>query len=202
MGDFYDRALGELLAKADGLGVDVPDAVRVLHTSEAVQGGADYLRVHPEMEDPDRWPADFFPCCWGVAIYFDLSRCQCWEPVYADAQAAPQLVDGPADCPTQTAMCGDCAFRKDSPERSEEWTEESLLRLADTGAPFWCHDGMRVPVAFRHPVLGEVPADPAGYTPAVVAGVPYRADGTPGLLCSGWAHRASRACTTRQGVIR
>lgn len=59
---------------------------------------------------------------------------------------------------------------------------------------FWCHQGIRRPVAYRHPDGRVRPVeDSADYRPPMgkVAPtgeqVPYRADGTPAERCAGWA---------------
>ena len=112
-----------------------------------------------------------------------LEGCTCWVPVYDVAQVDP----APGDLEPRAAMCGDCAFRPGSPERADEWTREALYDLAEPGRPaFFCHDGMRRPVAWRHPAGPEVPGHPDDWQPPIRAGVPYRADGRPGLLCAGW----------------
>jgi len=62
-------------------------------------------------------------------------------------------------------------------------------RLLDGVTPFWCHQGMRKLVAWRHPAGVTVPVTVDGYGPPGVDGVPYRADGTPAEVCGGWAAR-------------
>jgi len=91
------------------------------------------------------------------------------------------------------------AFRKDSPERSVAWEEEALLALPASGDPFWCHDGMRRPSTWRHPAGVLIDGDPADYRPPQRSGIPYRADGSPGLLCAGWMARAVRIAPTAGG---
>jgi hypothetical protein len=134
-------------------------------------------------------------------VVYGPARCTCWEPVFDVDQAEPQLreLGGdsagnkiPANVTTRHQRCGDCAFRRDSPERSEVYTEEELLCLAESGEPFWCHDGMRRPIAYRHSDLGDVPASPDDWQPPTAGGVPFRADGRPGLLCAGWAAETRR----------
>ena len=88
-------------------------------------------------------------------------------------------------------------LRTDSPERNgdDEYGHSApgdLDRLVETGHPFWCHVGMRKPVAYVHPAGVRVEARHDHYTPPVVAGVPYRADGTAGDLCAGWLARRLR----------
>lgn len=53
-------------------------------------------------------------------------------------------------------------------------------------------------MAWRHPAGMRIPADPGrdgDYQPPIVLGVPFRADGQPGLLCAGWAGRDVIAST-------
>jgi hypothetical protein len=134
-------------------------------------------------------------CCIGAAV-LGPDRCTCWEPVYDLDQQPPrtELRDDVRD-----SMCADCAYRPDSPERTGDpqaagdW--ESLQVLAAGGNPFWCHAGMRRPVAFRHPSGVEIGGSDLDYAPPIVNGVPYRADGTPGDVCAGWEamHRGLEA---------
>jgi hypothetical protein len=174
-----DRAIG--LARDAGLDVP-PEILRI--KSHLEHGGA-----------PPAWikanPGTVAGCCIGEAVY-GPARCTCWEPVFATEQAPPALPASAAEIEVRARRCGDCAFRKDSPERAETYTEEELLGLAAAGEPFWCHDGMRRPVAYRHPVHGDVPAESGDWQPATVGGVPFRADGRPGLLCAGWAQERRR----------
>jgi hypothetical protein len=119
--------------------------------------------------------------------------CYCWRPVFDVEQADPIPPASPDDIGVQARMCGDCAFRKGSPERAYEFEEEALFSLADEGTPFYCHDGMRRPVRWEHPDGRSIPGDPADWQPPMVCGLPYRTDGRPGLLCAGWAARAARS---------
>jgi hypothetical protein len=134
-------------------------------------------------------------CCEG-SVYRGASGCMCWEPEYdreqADVLALDTVTTG------RTTMCGDCAYRPGSPERSGDpqagATQEDLDTLVAAGDPFWCHDGMRLPVLWRHPSGATVPGSPLDYRPPIVDGRPYKADGTPGDLCAGWLARSlSRA---------
>lgn len=115
-----------------------------------------------------------------------------WEPVYDLPQARPQPAGHPVG--VQDRMCGDCAFRPDSPEKSgdEKYAGSSgeLDEWVGNGHPFWCHQGMRRPVAFRNRESGlEIPASPDSYDPPIIDAVPYKADGTPADLCFGWTAR-------------
>jgi hypothetical protein len=116
-------------------------------------------------------------CCMGA--FEDGPRgCTCWEPIYDLEQRASVL----SDTETQPKMCQDCAFRANSPERRDGDP------LPGPGAqPFWCHQGMRRVIKWRHPLGMELPAGVGDYRPPVTNRVPYRADGRPGLICAGWA---------------
>lgn len=140
-----------------------------------------------------RWPdvgnADV-PCCWGATIH-GPSHCECWEPVYDLEQTDPSP-DAPGLC---AQPCTGCAYRGGSPERTGDPRmaagPDDLAALVDGNHPFFCHQGMRRIVAFRHP-SGAVhqPDDlrlEAAYRPHIINGVPYRADGHPADLCAGWA---------------
>lgn len=130
-------------------------------------------------------------CCLG-AVEYGPHRCTCWEPEYDVPQSLPRLDVEPA---TRAKMCADCAFRPDSPER----TGDDRYQHSDedpAGLPsFWCHQGMRRPVRWRHPAGITVDAETDGYEPPVMVrggeSVPYKADGSPGDRCAGWtAHQA------------
>ncbi len=90
-------------------------------------------------------------------------------------------------------MCHDCAFRPGSPERQGDeryhGSDGKLDELAWSGEPFYCHQGLRRVVAWRHPADVEVPAGPDDYDPPVGLTMPYQADGTPAEVCAGWAAR-------------
>lgn len=136
-------------------------------------------------------------CCMGAAVY-GPNGCTCWVRVHDLDQAPPDTSIAPTSRPT---MCGDCAFRPDSPERTgaenAAHDADDLDILVQGDAQFWCHQGMRLVTAQRHP-SGAVKEQPAGerlaYDPPIVDGVPYKADGTPGDLCAGQAaHRRAAA---------
>lgn len=188
-------AVAKVIAQAEAVGVPVPERVPervrdIVCGAEPSGGALGWLTLHPESDDGCSWPPDYAPCCDAVGYTGDLSRCTCWEPIYAAEQAPPL----PGPVVPALDLCGDCAFRKGSPERADAYSEEALLDLVAEQTPFWCHRGMRRPVAYRHPTLGDVPADPADWTPPIDrSGVPYQADGNPGVLCAGWAARVNRA---------
>lgn len=192
MSAFARTAVADLIAKCEGLGVPVPDEVRQIVTCGSSNGGALlYARAHPDDDDPTV-PDELHWCCYGSASG-RLDACTCWEPTWNVEQAEPRPLASAADLAAQPRMCGDCAFRKGSPERATEYEQETLLGLADRGVPFWCHDGMRRPLSWRHPHGITIEGDPADWQPPILSAVPYRADGSPGLLCAGWAARAVRA---------
>jgi hypothetical protein len=148
-----------------------------------VCGGTDYPVEMPAVGDGE--------CCEG-ALFDAPQACTCWKPVYDLEQRAP--VPGEAGLPA--GMCADCAFRPKSPERQGapgyNGDAAALDELVTSGSPFWCHQGIRKPVKWVHPSGAEVAGHPADYQPPIVAGVPFKADGTRADLCAGWAVRRLR----------
>lgn len=134
-------------------------------------------------------------CCYN-ALDLGPAACTCWEPVYDLVQQPP--VVGPVE--TRDTMCADCAYRPDSPERSGDDRYAHGDQLDDIvlsdSTPFWCHQGIRKPVAWKHPAGITVAATtdcydpPQGRDPASGRMMPYRADGSPANICAGWAKRA------------
>ena len=127
-------------------------------------------------------------CCMGAAVK-GPQYCTCWEPVYDLGQQEPRLGE-----PGQRgALCADCAYRAGSPERAGDerynGDQEFLNRIVATGERFFCHQGVRRGVKLVHPSGAEVEVGPGDYQPPIVGGVPYKADGSPGELCAGWAAR-------------
>ena len=128
-------------------------------------------------------------CCEGSA-YRGASGCLCWEPVYDLEQAEPrtELPSG-----LRPSMCGDCAYRPGSPERQGDPAavadQAGLDALVASGTPFWCHQGIRRPIEWRHPSGMVIPGSALDYRPPIVDGVPFKANGEPGELCAGWAAR-------------
>jgi hypothetical protein len=127
------------------------------------------------------------PCCTAAAV-MGHAWCTCWEPLY-DVEQAPARTELAAGM--QPSMCGDCAYRPRSPERTGDpdakHEGDDLQSLVVTGTAFWCHQGMRRPRVWRHPTSGAVlVGSRTDYKPLVVDRTPYQADGTPGLLCAGW----------------
>lgn len=183
--DFERRAIQRLIDKAESMGVDVPREVADIVCADQRNIGAMlWAKANPGVDGPG--------CCWGD-INGGPDSCTCWVPVFEVDQAEPVMPASPADFEVQARVCGDCAYRKDSPERADAYTEETLLALPAEGAAFYCHEGMRRPTRWEHPDGRTVPGSPDDWQPPIVRGVPFRADGRPGLLCAGWAARAARA---------
>ena len=138
------------------------------------------------------------PCCEG-SMLDGPGRCTCWEPIWNTEQqplddTAARLLAAGVEPTVRPSMCGDCAYRPDSPEKSGNPTFQGdadfLERIAREGHRFWCHDGNRIAARWRHPKTGmEIPGHPAAYKPPIKDNVPYKADGTPSFVCAGWAAR-------------
>lgn len=135
-------------------------------------------------------------CCYGEAFGGPTS-CTCWEPVY-DLEQAPLQNGGkpPEELPTRKKCCHDCAFRVGSPERERE--DAVLEEALEPGHEFWCHQGVRRIVAWEHPDGRRVEAPPGCYVPP--QGPPerpvvWKADGTVGERCAGWAAHGKGART-------
>lgn len=156
--------------------------------------------------EPDSgWPTPpAEPCCGGMAFADpgdEWAECECFVPIYAngdEGQAPPdpehiRMLAAGIQPVTRTAMCIDCAYRPDSPEKSGDprysGDADFLEELAATGKRFWCHQGLLHPIAFRHPSGLEIPASPGMYPAPIVDGVPYKTDGTSADLCAGWDAR-------------
>jgi hypothetical protein len=139
------------------------------------------------------WPDvgnDEVPCCVGSTLD-GPAGCTCWVEVY-DLDQADITPDAPG---LRATPCEDCAYRGGSPERQGAdhvaGDADALAVIVARNRPFFCHQGMRRPVAYRHPTgvtfTPPGPALTAAYRPPQHAGVPYKTDGTPGDLCAGWA---------------
>lgn len=135
---------------------------------------------------PPRSPV---PCCDGYAMTGDYRRCTCWEPVFDAPQA-----DLDHDTPTgaNTAMCHDCAYRPGSPEHDDLDKIGMLLYDLPAGkGNFFCHQGIRRAVAYRHPDGRQIPAEDGDYQPPICEDNhqvqrAYKADGSPADLCFGF----------------
>ncbi len=145
----------------------------------------------PASEAERGWAEDAYDVCCAGAAMFGVHRCTCWEPVY-DLEQQPLEGDGepPTEIPTRAKCCHDCAYRNGSPEKEAgdgEWLDDLA---AMPGREFWCHQGVRRVVAFRHPDGRELPAGEGDYRPPQgprERPVIWKADGTVGERCAGWA---------------
>lgn len=136
-------------------------------------------------------PDDFVPCCMGSAHRGPIG-CTCWEEEL-DQPQSPDLQEGPML--QRALMCGDCAFRPDSPERTQGLGHdaEDLEWVVDSGE-FQCHNGMAKVALFHHPDGHSKTPEGDDYRPPQRADRSWKADGTPAELCAGWAaHRRSGA---------
>lgn len=189
MSAFEWYAVQRLLDRAQAAGVEIPaelaDTGSLFH--DGMYAARTWAAEHPD-DDAARG------CCWGDTND-GPAKCLCWVPIFEVEQAEPVPPVCAEDVAARESMCGDCAFRPGSPERSDAWTAEALYEAAAAGTPFWCHQGMRRPARHEHPDGRTVEGSPDDWQPPIVAGIPYRADGRPGLLCAGWAAVAARHAT-------
>lgn len=143
-------------------------------------------------------------CC--ESAWRDPDRCTCWAAVHEPADQVP-LDACHSDAPdlTRPRMCGDCAFRVDSPERTGEGRYENsepgdLERVIAGSTPFRCHDGARRIVALVHAPTGHrIELSGLDHYDPPQDRRPYAADGQPLLVCAGWAaahHRATKEPST------
>jgi hypothetical protein len=185
--DFNRYAVDLVIQKALTLGIDVPQVLGDYVCGGPTNGGAvAWVAAHPDEPDDVR---DI--CCDGVWTG-GWEGCTCWVPEYDLEQADElQMPASPTDIETPAQLCTDCAFRPGSPERADEWTREALYQSAAEGRPFWCHQGIRRPLRWRHPDGRVIDGSPVDYDPPQVRGIPFRADGRPAALCAGWAYRAA-----------
>lgn len=138
-------------------------------------------------------------CCWGDVLD-GPTRCTCWEPVFDLEQKVLDnggRVPPKDEIPTRSKCCHDCAYRNGSPERERGEGEELLDHARATYREFWCHQGVRRIVAWEHPDGRRVEEPPGCYAPP--QGPPerpvvWKADGSVGERCAGWAaHRGAQA---------
>lgn len=186
--DLERRAIQRLINKAEGLGLadQVPPDIRLLATDHGPTNGGSLAwdRKHPD-EDV------FRGCCDGEMIR-GAAYCTCWEPVF-DLEQADPIPPGDGEIQVRPGgLCGDCAYRPESPEMATDFMAEALRELPLKGQTFWCHDGMRRPIRWEHPDGRTIDGSPDDYQPPMVDGRPHRADGRVGHLCAGWA-----ACSRR-----
>lgn len=150
-------------------------------------GGTIHISIDSGPDDRDEFDADETPCCMASAMRGPRA-CTCWSPVFDLEQNSELELDAPAT--TRTACCADCAYRNDSPERRDGYTEELVDVASGAHETFACHTGLRRAIAYRHPDGREIPARDGDYQPPIVNGRAYKASGDPAELCAGWsAHR-------------
>jgi hypothetical protein len=133
---------------------------------------------------PTEWPDDYegVPCCMGSAVN-GPAGCTCWRPIYDRRQRKP--VAGPP--PVRSEMCADCAYRPGSPERADTFLYEQIDSITyNDRTPFYCHQGIRRVVAWRHPDGRVLDAEPGAYAPGREH-PPCKANGQPAEVCGGWA---------------
>ncbi len=125
---------------------------------------------------------EWVPCCYGA---IDGPRyCTCWEPIYNLPQC--ETLVGPSFSSRRRALCHDCAYRTNSPERRDPSSSDLIEDLAWSGEPFFCHQGMRKVVRWEHPD-GRIHVPTSDdYHPLILDRVPLRADGRAAQLCEGW----------------
>ncbi|WKW87196.1 hypothetical protein SAVBUCKETDAWG_70 [Gordonia phage Savbucketdawg] len=146
----------------------------------------DYEHTHITREHL-RSPEPGGACCYGAA-FTDGDNCTCWEPVNEPAPVPiEQCQEGPM--PVNRYRCGDCAYRRDSPERQ---AIDGDTMPYTPGGVFMCHVGMPRAVRYEHPsgAVVEHP-DPDGphadYDPVTRGDRAWQADGRPAVVCAGWA---------------
>jgi hypothetical protein len=120
---FERYAIERIIDKARVAGVDVPVGIGAATLCHA---GGSYAARQWAADHPDE---DDDGCCWG-AINSGPADCVCWVPVFGVDQATPRPPGRPEDLTARPSMCGDCAFRPGSPERSDEWSSEALYASA------------------------------------------------------------------------
>lgn len=130
------------------------------------------------------------PCCYASIL--DSENCTCWRAVIAPYPTRA-LQAGPS--PVRSRRCGDCAYRQDSPERTER-DGDSLPYVP--GQTFYCHDGLPKAWAWVHPDGTVRLAGVDDYQPVMQAGRVWQADGRPAVVCAGWAS-VDRCCQLRPG---
>lgn len=128
-------------------------------------------------------------CCQGATQ--SPTDCICWVPEY-DLDQQPPIPGDHLVTEARSTACEDCAYRPNSPERQGDEAYVADFDSFDAGV-FYCHQGMRKPLRWRHQGLGiVVEATGDYYAPPMRIGadgnsVPFKADGTPGDRCAGWA---------------
>ncbi len=141
--------------------------------------------IEADSENPMNW------CCAGSAMW-GPDRCTCWVPIFSKVQ---RELDTSVQPGVRESQCEDCAYRHDSAEQNDERASDLERITASDESPFWCHQGMRYEVGWRHPsgMYVEAPRDEVGaiasWAPPRRDGVPFKANGLPADKCAGWAAR-------------
>lgn len=162
---------------------DRSSSVTTLHTYAPTAGPASALALLAEQGVLKQLEDRIGLCCMGVASG-GIDYCTCWEPIYDLDQAVG--LDAVTPLATRAKCCGDCAYRNGSPERNGD-EEDWLLELPGGPATFFCHQGIRRILSYRHPSGLVLPAGSGDYDPPRSAGRVYRANGSPAEICAGFA---------------
>lgn len=110
--DFERLAVQRLIDKATALGVDIPREIAEIVCGDQRNIGAMlWAKANPDDDE-------LRGCCWGD-VNGGADSCNCWVPVFNVDQADPVMPASTADFEVQRRVCGDCAYRKDSPERAD-----------------------------------------------------------------------------------
>lgn len=140
----------------------------------------EHVDMHPaHLRAPD---ATLNMCCIGAANT-DGDKCTCWQPV-VEPQTGPAQ-EGPMA--VQPKRCGDCAYRRDSPER-QAIGGDTMPYIPENR--FLCHDGMARVTSYRHDEGYETHALTGAHTdyrPPTNGWACWQKDGTPAIVCAGWA---------------
>lgn len=159
-----------------------------LHVYGAGAGPSHALELLAEQGVLEQLEDQIGLCCMGVATG-GIDYCTCWEPIHDLDQAAGSF-DTTTPLETAAKCCFDCAYRNGSPERTGD-DEDWLLGLPGERTTFFCHQGIRRVLRYRHPSGIVLPTGPGDYDPPRGNGRVYRADGSPAEICAGFAaHRA------------
>ena len=187
MSSFEVYAARRALRKAAEVGVEVPPELTGMLAGLGCRSypGRRWAEENPGVDTNGG-------CCWGDTMA-GPEGCTCWQPVF-DIDQEP--LDTAAKVTCRPTMCADCAYRPGSPERADTFTEVALLNLHAEGELFWCHQGLRAPIQWRHPDGRTVAGSPMDYRPAHHKGVPYQTNGQPAQLCAGWM-----ALAFKSGVV-
>jgi hypothetical protein len=140
-----------------------------------------FMMCHGEATPPP--PEQTEPCC-ATAAMTDMESCTCWVDVVWP-EPEPDVEHGPS--PLRDRLCGDCAFRKDSPERQAIGGDQLPYGPQQV---FTCHAGMPKVTARVHAPTGvTVRPELDDYQPVSRGRQSWQADGQPAEICAGWARQ-------------